>query len=148
MENIRSWEETKAIAKRLLDAQLKRNFIDSYNIIAEGKKVLDIASSSPMPFVVRAEILADKLEKLVRRRVAKMPEYEVELLDSVITLLRSVGEEHGEFIAKLVGGYERQYSYYLGHAKARGEAIKGLEESFSNTEWMLNKLIESNEHKR
>lgn len=147
-ENTRTWDETKAVAKRLLDSQLKKNFIDSYKAVSESKKILDITTSSPIPFVVRAEILADRLEKLVRRRVAKMPEYEVELLDSVITLLRSVGEEHGEFITRLVAGYEKQYGYYLGHAKARGEAMKNLGESCDNLVWMVNRLTESNEHKK
>lgn len=142
-ENTRSWDDTKAIAKRLLAAQLRRNFIDSHKAITEGKKILDIASSSPMRFVVRAETLADKLEKLVRRRVAKMPEHEVELLDSVITLLRSVGDEHGEFITKLVGGYERQYEYYLGHAKSRGMAIDMLDEANRDVNWMSTLLMNS-----
>ncbi len=147
-ENTRTWEETKAAAKRLLDAQLKQNFIDGYKAVNEGKKVLDIATSSPMPFVVRAEILAGRLEKLVRKRVSKMPEHEVELLDSIITLLRSVGDDHGEFITKLVAGYEWQYDYYLGHAKSRGEAMKGMEWSVASTEFMLTRLMESNERKK
>lgn len=147
-ENTRTWEETKAIAKRLLDTQLRRNFTDGYKVIADRKKVLDLTTSSPMPFVVRAEILADRMEKLVRKRIAKMPEHEVELLDSVITLLRSVGDEHGEFITRLVAGYERQCDYYLGHAKARGEAVKNLGESCNNLEWMITRLMQPNEHKK
>lgn len=136
------WEAKKAVAKRLFDQQIRENFRFGYAAMSEEKKVLDIAASSPMPFEVRAEVLAQKLEALVRKRVDKIPIHEVELMDSIICLLRGIRGEHGDFITRLVSGYERQIEYWMGYAKSRGVALRLMGDT-SSTDLVIAHLIES-----
>lgn len=123
MENT-DWSAKKQAAKRLFDKQLRSNFRIWYEEMSNKKVVLDIAKSSPTPYEVQAEILATKLEQMIRRKVDKMPLHEVELLDSVITLLRSFEEDRTYFVKKLSDGYEEQIEYWSGFAKSRGTAMK------------------------
>lgn len=140
------WEVKKLAAKKLFDRQLIEQFRSEHERISEDRKVLRIAATSPLPLEARAKLLSNKLEALVRRRVEQMPTYEVELMDSIINLLRYISGDHGDFITKLVAGYEQQIEYWSGHAKHRGEVIKMMGDT-SSLEFIISRLMESNGHK-
>lgn len=143
-ENTRSWEETKAVAKRLMMEQSMQHSKSEHDLSVEDLGVIRLSVYAPLPVDIQAESLADRLEASVRRRIDKIPDSELRLMDEAIEFLRSFPLDRKRFVGRLATGYERQREYWKSLAIDLSDVVG---DGGTDSEWMINKLMESYGHK-